>query len=106
VNTPISEARSEPTMQEQVFMDLTNKYKNPLRVAVAETEELIQTIVTKAINQIIVEKQQNQILANEILRLRKLCDDNNIKHQLTQQKPPNRKERRAAEKKKTKTKKR
>ena len=98
--TPTPPQSLTPEQQyNQMFSQLSAKYKTPLRNILSETEEAVQNTISNLIQQLI---QTTNILKNtngEVLRLQKLCTDNNVNFI---SKPPNRKERRAEERKQDK----
>jgi len=85
------------------FELVSNQAKAPIRQAISQMEEVVLSTITQCSqNQVIMENRQAS-LDNEVLRLRKLCEDNNIewKPKVT---PPNRAQRRETERKNKKSK--
>lgn len=81
---------------QQMFSQLSIQYKTPLRNILGETQEMIQNTVSNLIQQLVQIQLALKNSNQEILRLQKLCTDNNMSFT---PKSPNRKERRAKERK-------
>ena len=97
----------QPTMtpQQQAQRDTQQRmgqlqqiYKDPLRKMNSQKEELEMSALNELISNIVNGEQTNKNLSQEVLRLRKILDDNKIKHD-AHPPVPNRAERRAADKK-------
>lgn len=83
---------------------LSNKYKGPIRQVLSQSEEVILNTINQLVQNHVISQQQQKRSNDEIIRLRKLCDDNKIKHIISSPPlpTPNRKERRKAERKNAK----
>ncbi len=82
---------------QQRFNQLSEQAKGPVRQIISQMQEITLASISQASqNQVILEQQL--VKSNtEVIRLQKLCDDNNIKRIIIP-KVPNRAQRRQAEK--------
>ncbi len=64
--------------QQQLFAQLSQQFKTPLRNVIGEMEEVVQNTISNLIQQIVVLNKHVSDANKEINRLKKLCDDNKI----------------------------
>lgn len=65
-------------LMQQRFLQLSNSAKSPIRLVISQTEEVVLNAISENIKSlVIVESDRNQ-LNKEVIRLRKLCEDNKI----------------------------
>lgn len=63
---------------EQLFIQLSQKYKTPLRNVLGEAQEFAQTTITNMINRMVKMNLALEVSGAEITRLQKLLKDNKI----------------------------
>ena len=64
--------------QIQLFQQLSQQYKDPIRNMISQIEEQVLGTTTQLIQQIVQSQQIIKSTNNETQRLRKLCEDNKI----------------------------
>jgi len=79
---------------QQLFAQLSAQYKTPLRNILGETQEAVQNVISNLIGQLIQIRSNLNNSNQEVIRLQKLCTDNQVSFM---SKSPNRKERREVE---------
>jgi len=98
--TPTQQQPLTPEQQyQQVFSQLSTQFKTPLRNILGEAEEAVQNTVSNLIQQLIQINNALKSSNNEIIRLQKLCVDNEVSFEL---RAPNRTERRSIEREQAK----
>lgn len=97
---PTQQVSTPEEQYQQMFSQLSEQYKKPLRNIMGETQEAIQNTISNIIQQLININLSLKSSNQEIIRLQKLCADNKISSSLP---PPNRAERRKMERKQAKT---
>lgn len=90
------EAQAIQEQQQQIFVNLSRQFKDPIRNSISHLEEQTLTAINGMIQQVINSQMELKKYTSEILRLRKLCDDNKINHIANP--PKNREQRRREEK--------
>lgn len=90
-------------LREERFQIISNQVKSPIRQVISQMEEVILSTISQCSQNQVIMEQQISNLNTEVLRLRKLCEDNKIewKPKVT---PPNRAQRREMERKDKKSK--
>lgn len=75
---PTSLQQTPQEMMQQRFIQLSDNAKSPIRQVISQTEEVVLNAISESIKSlVIVENDRNQLNV-EVLRLRKLCEDNKI----------------------------
>ena len=88
----------QQTQQGPSVTDVMKKWRNDIKLAFSDSEEITLKIVTIYEKQLLASGEQLQNNAKEITRLQEICKKNNIDFQPPKPKGPNRKERRAVDK--------
>lgn len=88
-NSPAVEP-SQLTPQQNIqqrFTQLSDNAKAPIRQVISQMEEVVLNSISSTIQAVVMAESSRDQLNVEIMRLRKLCDDNKIDWK---PKPPNR----------------
>ena len=77
---------SQKTLQEimqQRFIQLSDNAKSPIRLVISQMEEVVLNAISENIKSLVlIENDRNQ-LNIEVIRLRKLCEDNKVEWKST-----------------------